>query len=75
MERLQEILEEINASIDYDTEDKLIDKGLLDSLSILSLLTELEGEYDIEISPIELIPDNFNSKQAMWTMIERLRDE
>lgn len=75
MDALLTILNDINPSIDYETEDKLIDDGLLDSLSILSLVTEIETEFDIDISPVDLIPVNFNSMNALWNMITRLRDE
>ncbi|AYE34104.1 phosphopantetheine-binding protein [Clostridium septicum] len=75
MKELLEILENIDPDINYETEDKLIDNGCLDSLSILSLVTELEDAFEIEIKPVDLIPTNFNSAKAMWSMIQRLQKE
>lgn len=75
MKELLEILENIDPDINYEAEDKLIDNGCLDSLSILSLVTELEDAFEIEIKPVDLIPTNFNSAKAMWSMIERLQKE
>lgn len=75
MEKLLGILEEIKPEIDYNAEIKLIDNGILDSLSILSLVTEIENEYDIEISPMDLIPENFNSAHALMVMINRLKED
>lgn len=75
MKELLEILEDINPDINYGEEDKLIDNGLLDSLSILSLVTELEDAFEIEIRPVDLIPSNFNSAESMWNMIQRLQKE
>lgn len=75
MEKLLGILEEIKPGIDYNAETKLIDNGILDSLSILSLVTEIENEYDIEISPMDLIPENFNSAHALMVMINRLKED
>jgi len=75
MEKLLEILEDINPDIDYATEDRLIDGGCLDSLSILSLVVELEDTFGIEITPVDLVPVNFNSAKAMWSMIQRLQKE
>lgn len=75
MEKLLEILTDINPNLDYETETRLIDGGLLDSFSILSLVPELEDAFGIEITPVELIPSNFNSAKAMWSMITRLQEE
>lgn len=75
MEKLLEILEDINPNIDYATETRLIDGGCLDSFSILSLVSELEDAFDIEITPVNLVPVNFNSAEAMWNMIQRLQEE
>lgn len=74
MERLIEMLEDLNPDIDFATENKLIDGGLLDSMAILSLVSDLEDEFDIEITPVELVPANFNSASAMWDMIRRLQE-
>lgn len=75
MERLIEILKEINADVDYETATNLIDGHYLDSLSILSLVALLEDEYDIEIPTVEIIPSNFNSAQAILSLVERLEEE
>ena len=75
MEKLLEILEDLNPDVDFKTEEQLIDNGLLDSMAILSLVSDLEDEFDVEITPIELVPANFNSAAAMWKMIQRLQDE
>ncbi len=75
MDRLIEILEEIQPEVDYETCTDLIDGHYLDSLSILSLVAEMEEEFDITIPATEIIPDNFNSAKRLWAMIERLQDE
>lgn len=75
MERLIEILEEIQPEVDYTQCKNLIDGHYLDSLSILSLVAELEEEYDITIPTVEIIPDNFNSAEKLWIMIQRLQEE
>ena len=73
MEELLNILEDLNPDVDYETETKLIDNGLLDSMAILSLVSDLEDAFDVEIMPVELVPANFNSADAMWQMIRRLQ--
>ncbi len=75
MERLKEILEEIEAGVDYENCTTLIDDGYLDSLSILSLVAEIEDEFDVQIPTVEIIPSNFNSLQAIWDLIVRLQEE
>lgn len=75
MEQLLTILNEINPSNDYETENRLIDDGLLDSFSILSLIPELEDAFGIEITPADMIPANFNSANAIWSMITQLQEE
>ena len=59
MEKLIEMLEDLNPDVDFSTEEKLIDGGLLDSMAILSLVSDLEDEFDVEITPVELVPANF----------------
>ncbi len=75
MDRLIEILEDIQPDVDYETCEDLIDGHHLDSLSIISLIAELEDEFDISIPAVEIIPDNFNSAARMMKMIERLQEE
>lgn len=73
--RLIEILEELQPEVDYNTCTDLIDGHRLDSLTILSLVAEIEDEYEIIIPTVEIIPGNFNSAQAIWNMILRLQED
>ena len=75
MEELLDILNEINPDIDYETETNLIDGKKLDSLSILTLITEICDTFDIEIGPKWMRNENFNSVAAMWNMIQEIQDE
>lgn len=75
MDELLEILEEIQPDVDYETCHDLIDGHYLDSLMILSLIAELEDEFDITIPTVEIIPENLNSMESMWKMIERLQED
>ena len=74
MEELLEILEDINPDIDYENCDTLIDDNLLDSFAILSIVSELQDAFDITITPADIVPENFNSANALWKMVERLKD-
>ncbi|MDE5604885.1 MAG: acyl carrier protein [Eubacterium sp.] len=75
METLIEILEDIQPGVDYENCTDLIDAHRLDSLSIISLVAEIEDEFDITVPAVEIIPSNFNSAEAMWKMIQRLEEE
>ena len=73
MDRLMEILEEIQPDADYETCDTLIDDGILASFAILSIVSELQDAFDITITPADIIPENFNSAEALWDMVCRLK--
>lgn len=75
MDELMDILMEINSDIDYENETNLIDGKKLDSLSILTLITEICDVFDIEIGPKWMRNENFNSVDAMWTMIQTIQEE
>lgn len=75
MEQLMEILMDINPDIDYENEKNLIDGKVLDSFSIVNLVSQISETFDIEISPKYLVPEYFNSVDAMWKMIQAILDE
>ena len=72
MEKLLDILWEINPDIDFETEDALIDGGMLDSFDIVTLVAEIDDAFGIEIPAEALIPENFNSAKAIFALIQRL---
>ena len=74
-EQIIEILEEIQPEADYETCQTLIDDHILTSLDVLSLVAELEDEFDVTIPTVEIIPSNFNSVDAIAAMVERLQEE
>ena len=74
MDELLELLEDIKPTVDFRTCTGLIDDGYLDSFDILSIVSELNDAFGIEISQVDIIPENFNSAQALWNMVERLKD-
>ena len=74
MKKLMEIWVELDDSIDWENETALIDERILDSFGVISLISELEEQFDIEIEASEIIPQNLNSADAMWKMIQRLQE-
>ncbi len=73
MEKLISILEEIDDSIDWINNSHLIDDRIMDSFMVISLISELSDQFDIDIDASEIVADNLNSVDAMWKMITRLQ--
>lgn len=71
--RIIEILDSIRPDVDFVNEKKLIDDGLLDSFDIVSIISELNDEYNISIRVTELKPENFNSVEAILNLVEKLK--
>lgn len=75
METLLKILKNLHPDVDFSTEDDLIGNGVLDSLDIVTLITEINAEFDISIPAEEIMPENFNSAEAIYALIARLEEE
>lgn len=75
MEELINILEEIKPGVDWEKETDLIGDHILDSLKIVQLVGALNDEFDIEITPIDIVPENFKTVKAIYAMVKRLEDE
>ena len=73
MDELMRILSELNSDTDFETEDALIDGGLLDSFDIVTLVAEIDDAFGIEIPAEALIPENFNSAKAIFALIQQLQ--
>ena len=75
MEELISILEEIKPGVDWEKETDLIGDHILDSLKIVQLVGALNDEFDIEITPIDIVPENFKTAETIYAMVKRLEDE
>ena len=75
MNELLEILNELHPDVDFATEENLIEDRILDSLDIVSLISEIDDRFDVVIPPEEIVPENFNSAKALWALITRLDEE
>lgn len=72
---LMDILKELRPDVEFDKEQELIDSGILDSFDIVSLVGELNEAFDIEINVEDLLPENFNSVEAMLELVHRMQEE
>lgn len=70
-----ELLEDVKGNVDYENCTKLVDDRVLDSFDILSIISSINDEFDVSVPAKDIVPDNFNSAQAMLDMVKRLVDE
>lgn len=71
-EKVMDILMDLRPDVDFENETKLIANSILESFDIMSLVAELEDEFDIKVKPKDLVAENFNSVDAMVTMLQEL---
>jgi D-alanine--poly(phosphoribitol) ligase subunit 2 len=72
-DKILEIVGQIRPDVDFAAEKALIDGGILDSFDIVSIISDLNDEFDISIRITELKPENFNSIDAIVALVERLK--
>ncbi len=75
MEELLEILQEVKPGVDFENDTDLIGHGVLDSITMVTLVLELNDAFDIEITPVDIVPENFKTVQTIQDMIQRLSEE
>ena len=75
MNEVLEILEDLRPDVDFKEEKALVSDGILDSIDIISLVQELDEEFDITIKPADLIPEHFNSVEAISKLVEKLMED
>ena len=75
MEKLLDILKNIKPEVDFKTNSKLIDDGLMDSLDIFAVILEIEKQFSIEVNPNQIDPENFQSIESIWTMIQEIQNK
>lgn len=75
MDKLINILEDVNPEVNFETEQNLVSNGILDSFDIATLAAEISDEFDITIGAGNLEPGNFNSAEKMYAMIQRLGEQ
>lgn len=73
MEKLMEILKGIRPDVDFENEKALIDDGILDSFDVVSIISELDNEFDVQVRITELDPENFNSAESIWNLVQELK--
>ncbi len=75
MEALLNILSNLHPDVDFTRAGRLIDDKVLDSFDIVTIIAEVDNEYGVAIPAEEIVPENFNSAEALYGLIKRLMDE
>lgn len=70
-DKLFELLEEEYPDIDFRTDADLIDDGLIDSLTIVGMISLISMEFNVKLPFEEIVPQNFNSVHAMAEMLKK----
>ena len=68
-ETLLKILNDCCPGVDFEHETALIDDGLLESLDIVMIVTDIMYQFDVKLSVDDLLPEHFNSVDAMLELI------
>ncbi len=75
MDTIMEILKDLHPDVDFEKCDALVDDHILDSFDIVSIVADINDEFDVSIPVEEIIPENFNSAKALNALVERLMEE
>lgn len=73
MEELLKILKGVRPDVDFENETALIDDGILDSFDVVSIISDIDDKFGVQIRITELEPENFNSVESIWKLIEQLK--
>lgn len=73
MEKLMELLKGVRPDVDFENETSLIDDGILDSFDVVSIISEIDDVFGVQIRINELDPENFNSAESIWNLIQKLQ--
>ncbi len=72
-EQVLEVLKSVKSDIDFANETEMIDGGVLDSFDIIAIVSELNDTFDIDITFDDLEPENFNTLDAIVSLVESLQ--
>lgn len=75
MDEIIEILEELKPGVDFKSQQHLIDDHIIESMMMLQLVSALNDEFDIEITPKDLVPENFQTVDAIYALVQKLSDD
>lgn len=73
-QKIKEILANLHPEINFDEDaDCLVSDGVIDSFDIVQIISDLESEFSISISALDLLPENFESIDAIENLIKKYK--
>ena len=72
-EQILNILKRLKKDVDYESATSLVDDGILDSFDIVCLVSDLNDEFDIDISEDQLEAENFNTVDAIAELVKSMQ--
>ena len=72
-EQVLKILKGVRQDVDFEKETRLIDDSILDSFDIISIVSDLNDAFEIDITADELEPENFNTLDAIVELVQSLQ--
>ena len=58
---------------DFDENTNLIDRGIIDSMSLVRLISFIEENYEIQVQDEDIVPENFSSLNKISSFIAERR--
>ncbi len=73
-EELLKLLEGTCPKVDFANENALVDDGLLDSYAVLSIISAISEEYDVEFEADDILPETLNNLDSICQLVQTLLD-
>lgn len=70
-EKIISILQELRPEFDFTNDVNFIEQGMLDSFDVVSLVDEMENNFDIVIDGTDILPENFCSIENISELINK----
>lgn len=74
-EKLLEVLADAKPGFEFEGKTDLVDGGYLDSFDIITLVSELNDKFEIDIPVEDIVTENFDSVDAILALVEKLSKE
>ena len=71
-ESISNIMKEIKPTKDLEAIQNIVEGGYIDSFELMSLIASISEIFQIEISIDDIVPENFNSLDAISNMVDKL---
>ena len=73
-EEILEILTDLMPNVDFDNATSLADDGIIDSINVVNIVTELAIAFDVQVPFEALVNENFNSVDAIVNLVKSLQE-